>query len=169
MAVFYITLPLSMCMLRSLGHRQAVTAAAKSVPTDKVVGRLWYRPLIVDDLKTYFVFREMKGREEYLFFIRKTLYSPLMTILRGQYHKTFTAVNKYPMLSMTHPSFTQLGFSSNITLDTVTSTDLVEFFSFCTEFKSSWQKVWQLLKWCWHVFSLITTDLFSHRKVIITC
>jgi hypothetical protein len=36
--------------------------------------------------------------------------------------------------------FVQLGFPSNIASDTVTSTDLVEGFSFCTEFKSSQQK-----------------------------
>jgi hypothetical protein len=30
----------------------------------------------------------------------------------------------------------QLGFSSNVTSDTVTLTDLIEDFSFCTEFKS---------------------------------
>jgi hypothetical protein len=33
-----------------------------------------------------------------------------------------------------------MGFSSNVTLDTVTSTDYVEGFSFCTEFKSGSQK-----------------------------
>ncbi len=64
--------------------------------------------------------------------------------------------------------FVQLGFSSNVTPDTVTSTDLIEGFSFCTEFKSGRQKSEQLSKWSWHIFSQIITDLFSHRKAIIT-
>jgi hypothetical protein len=34
----------------------------------------------------------------------------------------------------------QLGFSFNIASDMVTSTDLIEGFSFCTELKSSQQK-----------------------------
>ncbi len=36
--------------------------------------------------------------------------------------------------------FVKLGFSSNIAPDTVTSTNLIEDLSFCTEFKSSQQK-----------------------------
>ncbi len=58
----------------------------------------------------------------------------------------------------------QLGFSSNVAPDMVTLTNLVKGFSFCTEFKSSWQKVRQLPEWSWHVFSQITTDLFSKHK-----
>ncbi len=57
--------------------------------------------------------------------------------------------------------FVQLDFSCNAAPDAATSTNLVEGFSFCTEFKSGREEVRQLPKWSWHIFSQITTDLFS--------
>ncbi len=40
--------------------------------------------------------------------------------------------------------FMQFGFSSDVALDTVTSTNLIEGFSFCTEFKSFQSSAWAL-------------------------
>ncbi len=66
--------------------------------------------------------------------------------------------------------FVQLGFSSKVPCRVTSGRlyfDSLVAQTFCTEFRMA-DKGPAALKWSWHIFSQITTDLFCIIKAIIT-